>query len=89
MRRELRKQLTRLRRIQDDILRKKSTVEEPSLRIECIFDVYAYANVRCFKSNKHASYGLDTLSFTIREHPHMDEVDYEEMINQIKEFFKL
>ena len=87
MRREFHKQLTKLRKIQDNVLRQQAKYER------CSMDLIAHdigsntvMRVNCYRyAGKSEDPEMKT--WKLWERPHHDEIPYQRMLDEINEFF--
>ena len=87
MRREFHKQLTKLRKIQDKVLRQQSKHDGASMYI-IASDNGSNASVfiRCYREDGKGENG-NSLYFDFWNAPHYNEIPYQRMLDEINGFF--
>lgn len=90
MRQEFRKQLTKLRKIQDRVMRgENGKGKHNSIEIACYNEnTGVRINVSCFRTNDNAAYGCDLLRVMLRQ-DEPSEKPFEEIYREIQEFMGL
>lgn len=87
MRQEFRKQLTKLRKIQDKVLRQQSKYQHSSMYLTA-YDMGSNAcmDVSCYRDPIDGG-ERENIRYSFWERPHYDEIPYQRMLDEINEFF--